>query len=280
MSTMSTAEPPTRAQQRGAAILFTAGLLLIGGLGDAVIEGIGDPLGRSSEGRLTRTLTTATVAYISAAAINSTVSVLKTSEMEASFFVVGGSVTVGEVLDPIHDLVEQLSSILTLCIVSLGLQRLLLSIAADVSLKYVLGPGLLMLAVAFLWRTPRAAVFRRLGRAFVVVAIVARFGLPTVFVMSDEFSEQTLAVRMSNAQERLEQAQSELNALVFESAESVRARIDRAKVVAEEALTAIVDLMVAFLFRVVLLPILLLYLVLQIPTLLLRNATAVVGRHR
>ena len=278
MSILDPSLRPSPTQLRIAGLFTAVGLALTFGLGDLLLERVGDPLSRDSERRLVRTLTIATVAYLSAAAVNSTVSVLKTSEMEASFFVVGGSVTVGEALDPIHDLVEQLSSILTFCIVSVGLQRLILSVAAEVSLMYIVAPGLLLLAGAALWRGSKAGTLRRLGRALVVVGLLGRFGLPAVFVVSDEFSERTLAPRIAAAQAELEQAQSDLNTLVFGSTESVTHRIDRAKVVAEQALTAIVDLMVAFLFRVVLLPILLLYLIAQLPSVLLRSAPAVVAR--
>ncbi len=278
MSILSPPPRPSRAQLRIAGLFAAAGLALTFGLGDVLLERAGDPLSRDSERRLVRTLTIASVAYLSAAAVNSTVSVLKTSEMEASFFVVGGSVTVGEALDPIHDLVEQLASILTFCIVSVGLQRLILSVAAELSLMYILGPGLLLLAAAALGRESGTATIRRLGRALVVVGLLGRFGLPAVFVVSDEFSERTLAPRIAAAQAELEQAQSDLNTLVFASSASVTNRIDQAKAVAEKALTAIVDLMVAFLFRVVLLPILLLYLIAQLPSVLLRGAPAVARR--
>ena len=278
MSTNTNPSIPTQQYAlRTAVALAAAGLLLMTGVVDAVAEYAGTPLKTNSEQRLTRTLTRATVAYLSAAAVNSTISVLKTSQMEASFFVVGGSVTVGEVLDPIHDLVEQLSSVLTLCVVSLGLQRLLLSIAVDVALKYVLGPGFLLLAVAALWRSTASAMLRRIGRALVVVGLLGRLGLPTVFVVSDEFSERTTAVRIEGAQRKLEAAQSELSTIVFGSSDSPSTRVKKAREIGERALTAIVDLMVAFLFRVVLLPILLLYLVSQIAALLIRTAPVIVG---
>ena len=267
----------SRVSWRAPVLLFTLGIFFAAGFGDLVLREAGDPLPQLTEERLKRTLAVATVAYLSTAAINATVSVFKTSQMEAGFIVFGGRITVGEILDPVDDLVEQLSSVLTLCIVSLGVQRLLISVGVDICLPYVLGPGLFMIAAGMLIRRPWAVGLRRVGRLVVIIGLLGRFGLPLVFLVSEEVSERTLAAKMSTASGELDSAHKELRAILLHSSDSMQARLDQAQAVSEDALAAIIDLMVAFIFRVVLLPLLLLYLLGQVSTQLLHRAPAIMG---
>ena len=66
--------------------------------------------------------------YVISRAINASVSILQTSQVNVPLL---ASVQVGEMLDPVNDAVERLSSIVVWAVGSLFLQRILLEIAAS-----------------------------------------------------------------------------------------------------------------------------------------------------
>ena len=73
----------------------------------------------------------AAISYATARGINALVSMLQTSTVEAEVFIVSGSITIGELLDPINDLIERFSSIMTLVLGSLAAQKILLLISSN-----------------------------------------------------------------------------------------------------------------------------------------------------
>ncbi len=73
-------------------------------------------------------------AYAVARGINATVSVLQTSTVSASAGVGvtgGGSIMIGEFLDPLNDLIERFSEVMTVALGSLVMQKVLITIAAN-----------------------------------------------------------------------------------------------------------------------------------------------------
>ena len=58
-------------------------------------------------------LTGAALTYATARGINALVSMMQSSEIEAGVGVVSGSITVGELLDPLNDMIERFSTVMT-----------------------------------------------------------------------------------------------------------------------------------------------------------------------
>ena len=73
--------------------------------------------------------------YVISRGINALVSVLQTSEINLPLV---ASMQVGEMLDPVNDAVERLSSIVVWAIGSLFLQRILLEVASSPAFKWIL----------------------------------------------------------------------------------------------------------------------------------------------
>ena len=73
--------------------------------------------------------------YVISRGINALVSVLQTSQVNVPFL---ASAQVGEMLDPVNDAVERLSSIVVWAVGSLFLQRILIEIAASPAFKWIL----------------------------------------------------------------------------------------------------------------------------------------------
>ena len=104
--------------------------------------------------------------YATARGINAIVSVLQGTELDA--FIV--TFTIGELLDPVNDLIERFSGIMMLAIGSLAMQKILLHVVSHSTFNIVLtllGAGAV---AASLWGSPRQ------------YAVVSKFFILTVFL--------------------------------------------------------------------------------------------------
>ena len=122
----------------------------------------------------TESITRAALTYATARGINALVSMMQSSEIEAGIGVVSGSITVGELLDPLNDMIERFSTVMTWVLASLAAQKVLLLLASHELFLYlvaVLGIGALLL---LFYGRPGQQNF--VFRAFLVVVFV-RFAL-------------------------------------------------------------------------------------------------------
>jgi hypothetical protein len=121
-----------------------------------------------------QSITNAALTYATARGINALVSMMQSTEIEAGFVVVTGSVTVGELLDPLNDMIERFSSVMTWVLASLAAQKVLLLIASHQLFLYlvaVLGMSALLL---LFYGQPKAQ--NLVVRSFLVVVFI-RFAL-------------------------------------------------------------------------------------------------------
>ncbi len=122
----------------------------------------------------TDALKTAAITYATARGLNALVSLVQSSNVEAGIGVVSGSLTIGELLDPLNDMIERFSTVMTWVLASLAAQKVLLLIASHELFLYlvaVLGISALLL---LFYGPPRAGA--QVFRVFLVVVFV-RFSL-------------------------------------------------------------------------------------------------------
>ncbi len=122
----------------------------------------------------TDALTSAAITYATARGLNALVSLVQSSNVEAGIGVVSGSLTIGELLDPLNDMIERFSTVMTWVLASLAAQKVLLLIASHELFLYlvaVLGISALLL---LFYGPPRAGA--QVFRVFLVVVFV-RFSL-------------------------------------------------------------------------------------------------------
>ena len=108
--------------------------------------------------------------YATARGINALVSVLQGTEMNA--FVI--TFTIGELLDPVNDLIERFSGVMLVALGSLAMQKILLEVVSHATFNGLLTALGLATVLASLRRDSGA--FRALARFFFVTVIV-RFSL-------------------------------------------------------------------------------------------------------
>jgi hypothetical protein len=119
-------------------------------------------------------LRNAALTYATARGVNALVSMLQSSQVEAGVGIVSGSMTIGEVLDPLNDMIERFSTVMTWVLASLAAQKVLLVLASHRLFLYlvaVLGASALLL---LFYGGPAAR--NLLFRCFLVVVFV-RFAL-------------------------------------------------------------------------------------------------------
>ena len=172
-------------------------------------------LDRFTRGEVDDTTSQSIGIYFVSRTVNGLVSVLQTSQVKVPLL---ASAEVGQMLDPVNDAVERLSSSLVWAVGSLFVQRILLEITASSAFKWVLCLiGVAMTALLLLMEWDRFRVGCRdvlavpdskldrsrdwLVRVFVVAAIF-RFIVPAFiglsFVVSQMFLESGIARTPNN----------------------------------------------------------------------------------
>lgn len=167
----------------------------------------------------------ALVTFALARTLNGVISAVQGTEVALQPAGVGVTLTPGEVLDPVNDLVERFSWIMLGATVSLGIQSVLLEISA-----FWLIQGLVVVLALWLlvlrWRgaaptTGRAWLWRAL-----LVAVFLRFAVPLTLVANEAIYELFLESRYTESTEVIEAAGAALEELGAEQAEAAGAAVE------------------------------------------------------
>ena len=134
-------------------------------------------------------ITKAGVSYGVCRVINATVSVIQQSSVQLEPAGIGLSLAVGQIVDPINDMVERLSDVLVMSITSLGVQELAYEISITL-VPPILAVFLLILSVLVWFKNARVLKLQRILMSLLVIASIARFCLP-VSSVANEFLQET-----------------------------------------------------------------------------------------
>ena len=249
-----------------------------------------------------RNLRTALVTFAISRAMNGIISAAQGSEVALEPGGVGVILSVGEVLDPVNDLVERFSGVMLMAASSLGLQLIILEISGWWGLTAAVAAAS-VLAIAALWipgLLERRGVATAL-RIFVVFLFV-RFAVPVLIILttliSDTFlnaeqEEITSALRVTTTEIEAISEQAEgseqpdersfserIGAMFDSSVESIRigARLDELKNKAAAISEHIVKLIAIFVLQTILMPLGFLWLLFEMTkALVARTAQYYVG---
>jgi hypothetical protein len=226
-----------------------------------------------------RHLKAALVTFAISRAMNGIISAAQGSEVALEPGGVGVILSVGEVLDPVNDLVERFSAVMLTAASSLGLQMIILEISAWWGLTAVVAAASLFAVVA-LW-VPGLMDRRGVGialRVFVVFLFV-RFAVPLLIILTTLVSDTFLRAEQEQITNALQVATTEIEAIsedveapeaagersfadrigdMFDSSmESLRigARLDQLRTRAAEVSEHIVKLIAIFVLQTILMPI-------------------------
>ncbi len=227
----------------------------------------------------------ALVTFAIARGLNGVISVVQGTEVAVEPGGVGVNFTVGQILDPINDLVEQFSSVMLVAASSLGLQKILLNMTAWWGTT-----GLFVLAAAFLavatwWPGGANAAARSVAIRVFAAALFLRFALPVLIVGTQLVFSTFLESQHDAAAAVLEATSSEIEEFNQDEAAAipgsgdpslierlgdmidtsmrqldVSGRIERLKESASMATEQIVFLIVIFVLQTIILPLAFLWL--------------------
>ena len=223
------------------------------------------------------------VTFAAARGLNAAISVAQGTELT---FGVGASATfsVGEVLDPVNDLVEQFANLMLLATVSFGIQEVLLAIGQHYTLKIAL--TVLVVVCGGLYWSGRL----RPGwlNSLLVLALMVRFAIPVATVGTEALFHTFLEGRYQDSEQVIGNATTSVNDLKPAPDvaakdrgwwESAKDQLDFSKKIAEIrqsvelAAEHMVRLIVVFLLETLIIPLALLWVL----YVLVRNILSPVG---
>lgn len=229
----------------------------------------------------------ALVTFAIARTLNGVISVAQGTELALEPGGVGVILTLGQILDPINDLVERFSAVMLVATSSIGLQSVLLRMAAWQGLTLALAGAACFTLLALWW--PGAGESRAGGIAIRVLLIAAflRFAVPVLVIATTIVFDHFLAEDQIAAATALEATRDEIEEISERQKtpevedESIIARLgsiiddsldtinptERLKNLSERVSSSaehIIDLIVIFVLQTILLPIGFLWLVVRL----------------
>lgn len=230
-------------------------------------------------------LNEAVIVFGVAKALNAAISIAQGTEITA---IPGLIIAIGEALDPLNDLVEQFSWIMLASITSLGIQKILSNIIVGDIYSIILVCSLLIFNIWLYRRFKQDEKARSLYMRFVTILIFLRIAIPLMSVANIYIYEHYVKqdYNIEKTQMAVTQASNEINAINSATTtlkkgfwDSIAEKFDSAyykqklyqyESIAENASENILNLMVAFIFKTIVFPLIFLFLLYKIVTGLIR----------
>lgn len=185
--------------------------LLVGLVSVTVLLSTLTPVDRLAETEYKALFQRALITFALARTLNGIISAVQGTELALQPAGVGVTLTPGQVLDPINDLVERFSWIMLAATLSLGVQQVLLDVGQWWGVKLLLG----VLGLLWLWVRLRHSDNRRAGsetlllRLFILAAFV-RFAVPVAMIANEGMYRLFLESRYLESTRIIETAGSEI----------------------------------------------------------------------
>jgi len=146
--------------------------------------------------------------------LNGLISMVQGTEVYATPAGVGVNFAVGQVLDPLNDMVERFSWVMLMSSVSLGIQEVMLGLGKTDLVQYVLAFSALAI-IAMLWFRQfwHTTSFNLLFKGFIIVVFL-RFAVPLIVLLNSALFNYALEPKYESAKTALEITQLQSEALV------------------------------------------------------------------
>jgi hypothetical protein len=233
------------------------------------------PLDNAAREYVESGLKRALVTFAAARAANAVISVLQETTVAISPMGIGVTASPGQILDPLNDLVEEFSTLMLAACVSLGVQRVLISVGGFPAVSAALTVALL----AWAWFPFRAAQSPRWLTRLLVMLLFVRFAVPIASLGSEMTFRAVMANQYAEAESQVDLTAQQMRALgpgtnaaapeglverwtrwYAEKKGDVKSDLDALGNKAENAIRHIITLMALFVVQTVLLPVLFLWL--------------------
>jgi hypothetical protein len=211
----------------------------------------------------------AVATYATARLLNGIISVAQGTQIAAAPAGIGMTLSPGEILDPLNDLVEQFSEVMLVAMVAFGVEKMLLTVGASWAISLTLSVIVVLWAVLRLFGASAPRWLTRL----LLVLLVTRFAMPVSLMATNLVFEHFLASAYRESQAALQTMQGEagkleaidlgekqgfwekLKGATVDTLTEARARLESLKQSADNAVDRIIDLMAIFVLETIVLPI-------------------------
>jgi hypothetical protein len=233
------------------------------------------PLDNAARDYVESGLKRALVTFAAARTANAVISVLQATTVAISPLGIGITAAPGQILDPLNDLLEEFSALMLAACVSLGVQRVLISIGGFPAVSAALTVALL----AWSWFAFRAALSPRWLVRLLVMLLFVRFAVPIASLGSEMTFRAVMANQYAEAQSQVDLTSQQMRTLgpgtdvappeglverwtrwYTEKKGDLKSDLNALKDKAENAVRHIITLMALFIVQTVLLPLLFLWL--------------------
>ena len=219
----------------------------------------------------------AIIVFGSAKALNGVISLAQGTEINLPFIVVA----IGQILDPINDLVEQFSLIMLASLVSLGIQKILLNFVTNDIFNYILFTFIIIFNICLFKRFRNDGKLRSIFFKTTFILIFLRFSIPMISYVNDftynyfvkpqyniEHLNKNILKVTDNVskinQDTIEQKQDESSFFgkIVEKFDLkfYEKKVDEYKNAVDNSSEYIIDLIIVFIFQTILLPIVFIYI--------------------
>ena len=232
------------------------------------------PLDAPATAQVEAGLKRALVSFATARALHGVLSVVQGTQFSAQPLGVGVTLTPGQLLAPVNDLVKHFSDLMRVASVACGVQKAMIAIGS----YWLISAALTAVALAWGWVYFRQQRVRPWLSKVLVVLLMARFAIPVVVIGTDAIWQKFLAADYVATQTAIDSASGQAqklgppvvaateNTSIVDKARQwmsgvtdIKARFEDIKLAAERAVEQIIRLMVIFLLQTLILPVLLLW---------------------
>ena len=229
------------------------------------------------------------VTFALARTINGVISVVQGTEVALQPAGVGVTLTPGEILDPVNDLVERFSWVMMGATISLGIQNVLLDVSAWWLIQLLMTALAAWLLIRLWYPGENPGKYNLILKRVFLMLLFIRFAVPVMLIVNDLLYQQFLEQRYQQSTEVITRAGEELESLSAQADEEIAAeadsgmlesisrawnntldsvdmsaRLDRMQERAGEVIEHLIELSVVFVLQTGLLPVAFLWLFLQV----------------
>jgi len=195
----------------------------------------------------------ASIAFVVARTLNAIISVAQSLTVTP----VIGELSLGEILDPINDMIERFSLVMLIVTIVIGVQKLLLEIGITINYVYPTLIALILFIISFRCNDKSKTFIYVLVRNILLLVFFIRFLIPTYGYICNEISDKFLKHRVQNSIESIERCQNRIIGLDF--IKHPNDSLDEVKINGEYIIEHTIVLMIIFILEIILLPLFLLF---------------------
>lgn len=150
----------------------------------------------SSQEYVSDTFMRAGSAYAISRGINAVVSTLQESTVDVAAAGIGGTIAIGQMLDPLNDITERFSSVMVISMVSAGVMKVMIEIGPYISIYWLLSISMFLFIICFFAYQEKLSY---LAKVILLIAIFVRVAIPAISYMNNVMYQKFLSDKYNNS---------------------------------------------------------------------------------